>query len=245
MKLAILTDIHGNGLALKAVLQEIDALGDIEEIWCLGDMIAMGPDTNEVLDLLFARSDIHMITGNHDEAILSLLTGEGHPESYKHTREHHEWIAAQLSTDNIHKLKKLPRWIEKEINGTRVIGIHYHIKSDKRNAHIKDEPFYSILEPTLENMEKMYADYPVEIICFGHHHPEHFFHNEHQVYLNPGALGVSTGNTAPYAIINFSQTKPDIRIHHATYDKEAFLQKFEILQVPQRDILFKLFFVGE
>ncbi|MEI4769072.1 metallophosphoesterase family protein [Psychrobacillus sp. FJAT-51614] len=49
MKLAIITDIHGNEMALEAVLQEIDQHGDIEEIWCLGDMIAMGPETNEVL----------------------------------------------------------------------------------------------------------------------------------------------------------------------------------------------------
>ncbi len=243
MKIAILTDIHGNKLALTAVLNEIDTRGDIEEIWCLGDMIAMGPDTNEVLDILFARPNIQLITGNHDEAILSLIAGEGHPETYKHTREHHEWVAKQLSAENIDRLKKLPRMIEKVINGTRIVGIHYHIESDKRIAHIIDEPFHTIVDATLENMEKMFADYPTEIICFGHHHPEHFFQNDHQVYLNPGALGVSKGNTAPYAIIDFTVLKPIIQIHHASYDKKAFLQSFETLQVPQREIMFKLFYV--
>lgn len=246
MKIAILTDIHGNELALKAVLKEIDARGDIEEIWCLGDMIAMGPDTNEVLDLLFSRPNIRMITGNHDEAILSLIGGEGHPETYKHTREHHEWVAKQLSAENETKLRRLPRIIEKEINETRTIGIHYHIELNKRNAHIKDEPFHSILEPTLHNMEKMFAHYPADIICFGHNHPEHLFKNEHQIYVNPGALGVSKGSTAPYAIIDFAKLKqPIIQIHHAPYDKKAFLQRFETLQVPQREIMFKLFYVGE
>ncbi len=246
MKLAILTDIHGNELALQAVLKEIDARGDIEEIWCLGDMIAMGPDTNEVLELLFARPTIRMITGNHDEAILSLIAGEGHPETYKHTREHHEWVAKRLSKENTDKLKRLPRMIEKEINGTRIIGIHYHIEPNKRNAHIKDEPFHSILEPTLHNMEKMFTNYPADIICFGHHHPEHLLKNQHQIYLNPGALGVSKENTAPYAIIDFTKEKhPIIQIHHVIYDKKSFLQRFETLQVPQREIMFKLFYVGE
>ncbi|MDF2067582.1 metallophosphoesterase family protein [Bacillus sp. Cr_A10] len=243
MKLAIITDVHGNEMALKEVLKEIDLNGDIEEIWCLGDMIAMGPETNEVLDLLFARNDVRMITGNHDEAILSLLAGEGHPESYKHTREHHEWIANQLSSYHIEKLNQLPRIIEKEINGIKVIGIHYHIEFNKQHAHIKDDPFYSILEPNLENMEKMYENYPADIICFGHHHPEHFFQNERQIYLNPGALGVSKGNIAPYAIIDFSDSKPTVRIHKATYDKEAFITKFKTLKVPQREILFKLFYL--
>lgn len=245
MKLAIITDIHGNEPALIAVLNEIDARGDIEEIWCLGDMIAMGPDSNEVLDLLFARPNIHMITGNHDEAILSLIRGEGHPESYKHTREHHEWIADRLNKDHVVRLKQLPRILEKEVNGSRILGIHYHIEMNKRNAHIREEPFYSILEPTIENMEHMYGDYSADIICFGHNHPEHFFQNEHQIYLNPGALGVSKGDTAPYGIIDLSGPKAIVSIHQVTYDKVAFLQKFEGLQLPQRETLFKLFYVGE
>ena len=100
MKIAILTDIHGNQLALEAVLEKIDQMDNVQEILVLGDMIAMGPDTNEVLNTLFSREEVKMITGNHDEAILSLLSKEGHPESYRHTREHHEWIANQLTEEN-------------------------------------------------------------------------------------------------------------------------------------------------
>ena len=245
MKLAIITDIHGNEPALKAVLSEIDARGDIQEIWCLGDMIAMGPDSNEVLDILFAREDVRMITGNHDEAILSLLSNEGHPESYKHTREHHEWIASRLDPKHAARLKKLPRVIEKEVNGIRILGIHYHIEEQKREAHIKDEPFYRILEPTLENMELMYGDYPADIICFGHNHPKHLFQDERHIYMNPGALGVSKDDKARYGIIDLTKPEATVSIHQVTYDKAAFLEKFETLQVPQREIMFKLFYVGE
>ncbi len=242
MKLGIITDIHGNELALKAVLQEIDKRGDINEIWCLGDMIAMGPDSNEVLDILFGRSDIRMITGNHDEAILSLIAGEGHPETYKHTREHHQWIAERLNPNHVAKLKQLPRIIEKEVNGTRILGIHYHIEENKRQVHIQDEPFYTIQEATLENMQHMFSDYPADIICFGHHHPEHDFHADGKMYFNPGALGVSKGETAPYGIIDPIGNEPIITIHRAVYDKKAFLEKFDRLQVPQRETLFKLFY---
>ena len=237
-----MTDIHGNELALQAVLNEIDTINNVQEIWCLGDMIAMGPDTNEVLDTLFARSDVRMITGNHDEAVLALVLGERHPDSYKHTREHHEWIANQLSMENVQRLKQLPRFLSKEINGTTLFGIHYHIEAHLLNASINDEPFYSILEPTLESMERMFGDYPADIICFGHNHPEHLFETEDKIYLNPGALGVSKGCTAPYAIVDFTSIKPEVTIHDTTYDKEKFLEKFERLQVPQREILFKLFY---
>ena len=245
MKIAILTDIHGNHLALQAVLEKIDQMENIQEIWVLGDMIAMGPDTNEVLNTLFSRKDVKMITGNHDEAILSLLSEEGHPESYRHTREHHEWIANQLTEENQTRLQALPRVIQRTIDSTRIVGIHYHIEEAKRSSHIKDEPFFSIQEATLENMEKLFGDYPADIICFGHHHPEHFFVDKGKTYLNPGALGVSKDNKAPFAVIDFSQTPPIPEIHHAIYDKAAFLQRLEDLKVPQREILRKLFFVGE
>lgn len=60
IKIAIITDVHGNAPALKAALSEIDNRRDIEHIYCLGDMVAIGPDTNEVLHMLFSRADVSM-----------------------------------------------------------------------------------------------------------------------------------------------------------------------------------------
>lgn len=54
-KVAIITDIHGNNPALQAVLKDIDSQSDVEHIYCLGDMVAIGPDTNAVLAALFER----------------------------------------------------------------------------------------------------------------------------------------------------------------------------------------------
>ena len=96
MKIAVLTDIHGNAPALKAVLAEIDARNDIEYIYCAGDMIGIGPDTNEVLSLLFSRNNISMVTGNHDEAILALMEEKEYPASHNGTKEHHQWVAEHL-----------------------------------------------------------------------------------------------------------------------------------------------------
>lgn len=79
MKVAIITDVHGNASALKAVLRDIDQREDIDRLYCLGDMVGIGPDTNEVLELLFSRNDVSMITGNHDEAVLAIINGESHP----------------------------------------------------------------------------------------------------------------------------------------------------------------------
>jgi len=66
---AIISDIHGNSVALKAVLQDIDARDDIERIICLGDIIGYGPDPLECVDLVAERCEWSLM-GNHDFGVL-------------------------------------------------------------------------------------------------------------------------------------------------------------------------------
>lgn len=240
MKIAILTDIHGNVEALDAVLRELDQQ-HIDQIWSLGDMIAMGPDSNEVMARLLDRG-VQMITGNHDEAVLSLLAGNGHPESYAHTRLHHEWVARTLKPDYADALFRLSRVIERTVNETRVTGIHYHIAPEKRDVSITEEPFHDIVEATLVNMQSLFGAYEADVICFGHHHPVHQFQDEVRRYINPGALGVARDDLARYGILEWKETGLDIQSKVVSYDKRSFLEKMERRNVPQRDVMFRLFY---
>jgi predicted phosphodiesterase len=44
MKIAVLADIHGNSMALDAVIQDIEQSGGVDEFWILGDLVAIGLD---------------------------------------------------------------------------------------------------------------------------------------------------------------------------------------------------------
>jgi predicted phosphodiesterase len=77
-RVAIITDIHGNIYALNAVLHDMKDKS-VDFIYCLGDMIGIGHQSNEVLDVLFGIDNISIITGNHDEAVLALLHNEPYP----------------------------------------------------------------------------------------------------------------------------------------------------------------------
>ncbi len=68
MKRALISDIHGNLEALNAVLEDIGEQ-DVEEIYCLGDIIGYGPNPCECLDLVMERCR-RTILGNHDQAAL-------------------------------------------------------------------------------------------------------------------------------------------------------------------------------
>ncbi|MCA9055952.1 MAG: metallophosphoesterase, partial [Planctomycetaceae bacterium] len=65
---AIISDIHGNLEALDAVLADIRT-HNVDEIYCLGDIIGYGPNPRECIDLVMENCKITII-GNHDQAAL-------------------------------------------------------------------------------------------------------------------------------------------------------------------------------
>ncbi len=79
MRIAVISDIHANLHALEAVLAEVDA-AEVDEVWCLGDLVGYGPRPNECVEAVRARADV-CLAGNHDlavigEADLELFVGE-------------------------------------------------------------------------------------------------------------------------------------------------------------------------
>ncbi len=243
--IALLTDVHGNPPALKAVLEEIDKASQIDHIYCLGDMIGIGPFSNEVLDLLFCRQDVSMVSGNHDEAILALIQGEEYPKSHRNKRVHHEWIADRLDKRFIPKLLGLPRIIRQRIDGQNVVFVHYHIKPSRLNDHICSDPFSPIVHPDFSNLEELFKDYHDNIVCFGHHHPVHFFQRDNQVFINPGSLGCNDKPTARYATLTIDETTIHIELREVPYDNSAFLASYEKLKVPSREFILKVFHGGQ
>jgi predicted phosphodiesterase len=64
MKLGLISDIHGNYEALKVVLAELERM-DVDEVFCLGDVVGYYPQINECCEALRKRG-IKSLMGNHD-----------------------------------------------------------------------------------------------------------------------------------------------------------------------------------
>jgi predicted phosphodiesterase len=71
MRVAVISDIHGNLHALESVLAEIDDEAP-DEIWCLGDVVGYGPRPNECVAVVRERASLALV-GNHDLAAISKL----------------------------------------------------------------------------------------------------------------------------------------------------------------------------
>ena len=64
MRIAIVSDIHGNRHAFEAVLDDV-AASDVGQIWCLGDLVGYGAEPDACVELARERTDL-CLAGNHD-----------------------------------------------------------------------------------------------------------------------------------------------------------------------------------
>lgn len=241
LKTAIITDIHGNFPALRAVMEALNQEDGLDHIFVLGDMIGIGPYSNEVLDLLFSQKRITMLSGNHDESVLALLNDKEYPASHIKSKAHHQWIAERLQPAFLEQLASLPRKLDLTIADHKVLLCHYHIEKNKLSVPISQDPFSTIVDPSLFNLQQLFHDHQDSLIGFGHHHPHHYFKDESTIFLNPGSLGCTKNDLAPFAIVTFEKETISVEIKYAQYDKSAFLASYEKLQVPDRDFILKVF----
>ena len=69
MRIAVISDIHGNWHAFEAVLADIEQRG-VDEVWCLGDIVGYGPQPNRCVDGGARRARDLCLLGNHDLAAI-------------------------------------------------------------------------------------------------------------------------------------------------------------------------------
>jgi diadenosine tetraphosphatase ApaH/serine/threonine PP2A family protein phosphatase len=113
MRYAIFTDVHANLEALEAVLAKIDEIAQeepIDQLWFLGDLVGYGPNPNECIETLRARTDV-IIAGNHDWAAVGKINLDDFSEA---ARISAEWTARQLTEEHREFLINLPEHIERE-----------------------------------------------------------------------------------------------------------------------------------
>ncbi len=151
---AVISDIHGNLEALEAVLRDVP--GEVEMIYCLGDVIGYGASPNECCDIV-REMEMPVISGNHDLAVTDLDTDLAwfNPVAAAAV----EWTRERLSKKNAEFLLSRPRMIQ-----TRdALFVH---------GSVRDPDEYIINSVSAEeNLAILKSEYPGVPVCyFGHTH---------------------------------------------------------------------------
>ena len=108
MRALILSDIHANYEALKAVMDDALERGGFDVVWCLGDLVGYGPDPGFCLALL-RTYDMVAVTGNHDMVAAGKMSSEDFNGAAKAAIT---WTQGQLTEEEKEFLAGMPEVTE-------------------------------------------------------------------------------------------------------------------------------------
>ena len=101
-RILVISDIHANFTALEAVLADA---GEVDETWCLGDLVGYGPDPNECIHRIRSLPKLTCLMGNHDTAAIGNLA----LVSFNHdARRSLVWHKETVTKKNLTFLTSLP-----------------------------------------------------------------------------------------------------------------------------------------
>ncbi|TAL34036.1 MAG: YfcE family phosphodiesterase [Spirochaetes bacterium] len=131
MIIACISDIHGNAVALDAVLRDIDGRG-IRKILCAGDLLGFGPFPNETVALVRERG-IPTVMGNYDAKVLKFPRKKAAYKRKKRTESYQsfKWTYKHLTEENREFVSSLPFSYEETIDGVAVLMAHGSMRSYK------------------------------------------------------------------------------------------------------------------
>ncbi len=199
--IAIISDVHGNLPALRAVLDKIDALG-CERILSLGDVVGYYAQPGECVDLLRARGIVNIL-GNHDHYIVS---GEGCPRS-KLVSDITEYQRGIISPEQV-------EWLAQSRSSV-IDGTTYFTHGGWRD-HV-DQYLYQISDEDLpEGAETFFA---------GHTHVQVRLDVNGRTFCNPGAVGQPRDGDSRAAFATFEDGLIELRRVDYDIDETAFHMK--------------------
>lgn len=111
MKIAIISDVHGNLEALEAVIRDASS-HDVDDYFCLGDIVGYGPYPKECLDRIRQITDV-IIKGNHEDGVSDLTVQAGIKNTYAAAGM--KFSFAALAHDDILFIRDLPQTIARAV----------------------------------------------------------------------------------------------------------------------------------
>lgn len=215
IKVAIITDIHGNSVALKAVVKDAKE-NKVDDFVFLGDLINDFPFGNETLEIVKSLSN-KVLKGNKEEYLI------------EYDKEKYDWDNIQfkntlfmyneLTKENLEYIKKLPHYMDIEYDGVKI-----------KIAHGSPESVEELLNRRKRDLlDKYTRNLDADALFFGHTHEEMWYeYINDKLVLNAGCCGVPPKyrGKAEYVIIHIENGKIEkIDLRLVDYDIEEVKRK--------------------
>ncbi len=185
MRVSLISDIHGNTVALDAVLADMNQRRP-DVVVCLGDIAAGGPDPGGAVDRVVEMGCV-AVQGNTDAGMVDVPAWWrdpgciGLPEPAFPGLEVSVWSAEQLSSNQRRYLRGLPATVSVEVGDDGMLAFH----GSPRSA----DEIITATTPDAE-LDAMLVGATESLLAGGHTHVPLVRRHGLQTILNPGSVGM-------------------------------------------------------
>ena len=235
VRVAIISDIHANAVALGVALDAIRR-ESVDEIVCLGDVASDGPQPRETVRLV-EQLQGPVIMGNADAQLLGLEPEIADPALEPFNRAS-RWCASMLEPDERAFLASFAPRLTLDCEGTALSLFHGSPRS------FNDEIYPTTSD---EALRAFLADYPAAVHVGGHTHFQVVRRIDESTFVNPGSIGMAYDRTrgapgeirfaawAEFAILQLSASGWDVCLRRAPFDVGQHIAAIRSSGMPDAD----------
>lgn len=239
MRIALISDIHANEVALRAVMASIEEVG-VDQVVCLGDVATLGPRPGAVLDLL-RELGCPCILGNHDEFLLDPALIHTYTD-VPIVLDAVDWCRDQLSKDDVAFLRTFRPHLEIPLDaGATLFLFHGSPRSHMENLLAETPP---------EELDRALAGHAATVMAGGHTHIQMLRQHRGTLLVNPGSVGLpfkefAAGGPptllphAEYATVAARRGAVQVTLHRVPVDREALRNAVRDCDNPMRTTLLR------
>ena len=226
MKIAVLSDIHGNRHALNAVLRHARGQGAARLILNLGDSVGYGPDPEGVINQIQGSGFVNLI-GDYDQKVLSKQHRQESWKSVKNPdkRAMFAWTYQALSKPAKKYLKSLAETRILNLEGLRVMLTHGSPES--HDEHLGPDTPDTRFEALAEGAD-------ANVILCGHSHQAFIQRSGGVLFLNPGSVGRPDDGDprASYGVLELRESKASAQTFRVPYNITGAVQALQRTGLP-------------
>ncbi len=222
MRIAIISDIHGNQVALDAVLQDLDQQPAVDHLVIAGDLCLNGPCPRQVLETVQGLN-CPVLQGNVDVEVVTEAPGKGDKK-----RSTAAWTREQIGQAGIDYLASLP--LSHRISnshGSDLLIVHAN------PLNVEDAIFPNATDSTLEYFLGGLDD-GIGAMAFGHLHIAYTRYWRHLFLVDVGSCGLprDEDHRASYAILSWQANGWEAEIRRVVYDVQAVVKQIKTCGMP-------------
>lgn len=230
MRVAVISDIHGNQIALEAVLADLSQQSPVDHLVIAGDLCLNGPCPKQILDIV-RKLDCPVIQGNVDAEVVNEAPDKGLKK-----RTTVAWTREQIGYDGIHYLANLPTsHLISNPAGSDLFVVHANPLNQE------DAIFPNAPDSTLEHL---LGGLPpnVGVLAFGHLHIAYTRQWRHLLLVDVASCGVPRDEDlrAAYGILSWHNTSWEAEIRRVTYDVPAVVKQIKSCGMPNPEKRIKI-----